>query len=181
MIEKFIKNYFKKIDMIDANLSKSDFEKFINLLKKIKKNKKKVVFAGNGGSAAMASHVSVDFSKVCKIRSINFNEADLITCYSNDYGYQNWITEALKSYADKDDLVVLISSSGRSPNIVNAAKYCNKNKIKLVTFTGFKKDNPLKKLGRLNFWMNSNEYNIIEMTHHIWILMAVDYLSYNKK
>lgn len=181
MIEKFIKNYFKKIDMINANLSKSDFEKFINLLKKIKKNKKKVVFAGNGGSAAMASHVSVDFSKVCKIRSINFNEADLITCYSNDYGYQNWITEALKSYADKDDLVVLISSSGRSPNIVNAAKYCNKNKIKLVTFTGFKKDNPLKKLGRLNFWMNSNEYNIIEMTHHIWILMAVDYLSYNKK
>ena len=181
MIKKFIKNYFKKIDMINTTLSKSDFEKFIYLLKKIKKNKKKVVFAGNGGSAAMASHVSVDFSKVCKIRSINFNEADLITCYSNDYGYQNWIIEALKSYADKGDLVVLISSSGRSPNIVNAAKYCNRNKIKLVTFTGFKKDNPLKKLGRLNFWANSNEYNIIEMTHHIWILMAVDFLSYNKK
>ena len=162
-------------------MKKNDFKKFINLLKKIKKDKKKVIFAGNGGSAAMASHVSVDFSKVCKIRSTNFNEADLITCYANDYGYQNWITEALKSYADKDDLVVLISSSGKSANIVNAAKYCNKNKIKLVTFTGFKNNNPLRKLGKLNFWVNSNEYNIIEMAHHVWILMAVDFLSKNKK
>ncbi len=181
MIEKFVNNYFKKLNLINSKLPKNDFKKFINLLKKIKKDKKKVIFAGNGGSAAMASHVSVDFSKVCKIRSTNFNEADLITCYANDYGYQNWITEALKSYADKDDLVVLISSSGKSANIVNAAKYCNKNKIKLVTFTGFKNNNPLRKLGKLNFWVNSNEYNIIEMAHHVWILMAVDFLSKNKK
>tara|TARA_B100000989_G_C19497706_1_gene452822 strand:- start:981 stop:1526 length:546 start_codon:yes stop_codon:yes gene_type:complete len=177
MVEKFVNNYFKKLNLINSKLPTTNFELFIDLLKKIKKNNKKVVFAGNGGSAAMASHVSVDFSKVCKIRSINFNEADLITCYANDYGYNNWITEALKSHADKDDLVVLISSSGKSENIVNAGKYCNKKKIKLVTFSGFKKNNPLKKLGKLNFWVNSREYNIVEMTHHVWILMAVDFLS----
>jgi D-sedoheptulose 7-phosphate isomerase len=88
--------------------------------------------------------------------------------------------EALKSYAEKKDVVVLISSSGQSKNILNAAKYCSKKKIKLITFTGFKKNNPIKKIGNLNFWVNSSKYNIIEMTHHIWILMAVDYLTINK-
>ena len=128
----------------------------------------------------MSSHSSVDFTKACEIRSINFNEADLITCFANDYGYENWIKEALNFYADKDDLVVLFSSSGKSKNIVNAAEYCKKNKINLVTFTGFSRNNPVKKLGRLNFWVNSKSYNIVEMTHHIWILMAVDYLSKSK-
>ncbi len=179
-MKKFIKNY---INTIDKNLSKihvEDFSKLLKLLNTVKKKNKKVIFAGNGGSAAMSSHSSVDFTKACEIRSINFNEADLITCFANDYGYENWIKEALNFYADKDDLVVLFSSSGKSKNIVNAAEYCKKNKINLVTFTGFSRNNPVKKLGRLNFWVNSKSYNIVEMTHHIWILMAVDYLSKSK-
>ena len=135
---------------------------------------------GNGGSAAMASHVSVDFTKASKIRGVNFNEADLITCFANDYGYENWVKEALRAYSYNDDLVVLFSSSGTSKNMINAAKYCRSNKINLVTFTGFKKDNPLSKMGKINFWVDSKKYNIVEMTHHIWILMAVDYLSKSK-
>ena len=103
----------------------------------------------------------------------------MITCYGNDYGFENWITEALISYGDAEDLVVLISSSGQSKNIVNAAKFCNKKKINFATFTGFKKNNPLKKISKINFWVNSNSYNIIEMTHHIWLLMLVDFLSQN--
>ena len=55
---------------------------------------KKVIIAGNGGSAAMASHVAVDFTKAAGIRAINFNEADLITCFSNDYGYEHWVAQA---------------------------------------------------------------------------------------
>lgn len=132
---------------------------------------------GNGGSAAMASHCCVDFTKTSRVRAINFNEADLITCFANDYGYENWVVEGLKAYSNKDDLVILVSSSGQSKNIVNAAKYCHQKNIKLVTFTGFKKNNPVKKFGDLNFWVDSSKYNIIEMTHHVWILMAVDYLS----
>ena len=91
------------------------------------------------------------------------------------------ISEALKSYADKGDLVILISSSGQSKNIINAAKYCKKNNLKLITFSGFKKNNPLKKIGKINFWVNSESYNIIEMTHQVWLLILVDFLSKFKK
>jgi D-sedoheptulose 7-phosphate isomerase len=175
----YTKKYIDKINLNLKKLSNQDFKKFIDHIKNIKKKNNKIIFVGNGGSAAMASHVSVDFTKVCKIRSINFNEADLITCYANDYGYENWVKEALKSYASKNDLIVLFSSSGTSKNMLTAAKYCNQNKLNLVTFTGFNKKNPLGKLSKINFWVNSKEYNIIEMTHHIWVLMTVDYLAKN--
>jgi D-sedoheptulose 7-phosphate isomerase len=175
----YVKEYF---DTLYSKLNSENVIKFnqlIKLIKEVKRKKKKLILVGNGGSAAMASHVAVDFTKTCKIRAINFNEADLITCYGNDYGFENWITEALISYGDAEDLVVLISSSGQSKNIVNAAKFCNKKKINFATFTGFKKNNPLKKISKINFWVNSNSYNIIEMTHHIWLLMLVDFLSQN--
>ena len=175
----YVKEYF---DTLYSKLNSENVIKFnqlIKLIKEVKRKKKKLILVGNGGSAAMASHVAVDFTKTCKIRAINFNEADLITCYGNDYGFENWITEALISYGDAEDLVVLISSSGQSKNIVNAAKFCNKKKINFATFTGFKKNNPLKKISKISFWVNSNSYNIIEMTHHIWLLMLVDYLSQN--
>ena len=91
---------------------------------------------GNGGSAAMSSHVSVDLTKNAKVRAINFNESDLITCLSNDYGHENWMKSALELYCDKGDVVVLISTSGESKNIVNAARWCLKNRVKLISFTG---------------------------------------------
>ena len=84
----------------------------------------KVIFLGNGGSAAMASYCAVDLTKNADIRAINFNEADLISCFANDYGFENWISKAIEFYADNCDLVVLISSSGASINIINAAKKC---------------------------------------------------------
>ena len=85
---------------------------------------------GNGGSAAIASHVSVDFTKMCKIRAVNFNEADLLTCFSNDYGYENWVKKALSSYADRGDLLICISSSGESKNIIKGAKFAKKLDVK---------------------------------------------------
>ena len=129
---------------------------------------------GNGGSAAIASHVSVDLTKNANIRSVNFNEADLITCFANDYGYENWVVEAIKAYTNINDLIILISSSGTSKNIVNAAKYCKDNNIDLITLSGFTKDNPLSSLGNVNFHIESTEYNYIEMSHHIILLALVD-------
>ncbi len=173
----YMKKYLEKIDQNLNELNYKDFSKFVELIKIVKKKNSKIIFVGNGGSAAMASHASVDFTKACKIRSVNFNEADLLTCYANDFGYENWVKEALKSYALKDDLIVLFSSSGKSKNMINGAKYCKQKGLKLVTFTGFNSSNPLRKIGNLNFWVNSKKYNFVEMTHHIWVLMAVDYLS----
>ncbi len=135
---------------------------------------KKVIIAGNGGSAAIASHCTVDFTKNAQIRCVNFNEPGLVTCLANDYGYERWIEKALELYADNGDLIVLISSSGQSRNMVVAADYAQDNGYTLVTFTGFAADNPLKRRGELNFWVDSRAYNIVEMTHQIWLLAVCD-------
>lgn len=135
---------------------------------------RKAILAGNGGSAAIASHCTVDLTKNAGIRCVNFNEPDLITCLANDYGYARWLEHALKLYADDGDCVILISSSGRSPNVLRAARYALGRRLDLVTFTGFAADNPLRRLGRLNFWVDSRAYNVVEMTHHIWLLAVCD-------
>ena len=136
----------------------------------------KVIIAGNGGSAAMASHVTVDFTKQGNVRTVNFNEPDLITCFANDYGFEHWIAKALEVYADNGDMVILISSSGSSINMINAAEASKKIGLKVVTFTGFSEENPLKQLGDVNVWLDSKAYNIIENTHQIWLLMLCDLL-----
>lgn len=178
--EKFFVNYFDEItNHFKFHLeNNSRLISISKLFKKASSKKKKIIFIGNGGSAAIASHVSVDLTKNAKVRAINFNEADLITCLSNDYGHENWMKSALELYCDKGDIVVLISTSGKSENILNAAKWCIKNKQILITFTGRKKNNNLKLLNKkgINLWVNSNSYNHVEMVHHIWLLGIVDYL-----
>ena len=95
--------------------------------------------------------------------------------YYDDYMRVNQsIAERVASHINKEDLVILISSSGQSKNVINAAKFCKRNKIKLVTFTGFNKNNKLKKLGVLNFWVNSKKYNFVENIHQTWLLSIVD-------
>ena len=144
------------------------------LLKATHETNRKTILAGNGGSAAMASHVAVDLTKNAGVRCMNFNEADLITCFANDFGYEHWVAKALEFYAEAGDLVILISSSGRSPNMINAARYARERGLRVVTFTGLAPDNPLRALGELNVWVDSRAYNIVEMTHHIWLLAVCD-------
>jgi D-sedoheptulose 7-phosphate isomerase len=178
--KNYFKNYLEKFSKILVNYSQNDFLKIVKILIKIKKNKKKVILVGNGGSAAMASHVSVDLTKICKIRAINFNEADLLTCFANDYGYENWVKKALSFYADKGDLLICISSSGESKNIINGAKFAKKFGCKVVTLTGFDKSNKVRNIGHVNLWLESKNYNLIEMTHHIWLLSIVDFIAKKK-
>jgi D-sedoheptulose 7-phosphate isomerase len=159
-----------KLDEVDINL----IEKSVKLITDTINYKKKIYIVGNGGSASIASHVSVDFAKVARVPSMTFNDSNLITCFANDYGYENWVTEAIKAYCESNDMMILISSSGNSKNIVNAAKYCQINNINLITLSGFSPDNPLTKLGDINFHVNSDNYNYIEMTHHIILVSIVD-------
>ena len=146
-----------------------------NTLVQTKKNNSKIMIFGNGGSAAIASHVSVDLTKNANIRSVNFNEADLITCFANDYGYEKWIEKAIDFYADDKDILILISSSGKSQNMINACKAArNKKMSKIITLTGHNKDNPLSKSGDINLWVDSKAYNFVENMHQIWLLTIVD-------
>ncbi len=176
--KKYTEDY---ISLIVSQLkNKNKIFNFIKLCKQIKKNKKKIVIVGNGGSAAIASHFSVDMTKVGGIRCINFNESDLLTCFSYDYGYENWVVNALKFYADRGDMVILISSSGKSKNIVNAAKYTKNNGLKLITFSGFSKNNSINKIGHINFHVHSKNYNHIENIHQFLLLTAVDFVKKSK-
>ena len=178
MSEKdFIKKYLNDL----SSLIIPDEEVLENILKvkdvlmNTSKNKGKVMIFGNGGSAAISSHVSVDLTKNAKIRSLNFNEADLITCFSNDYGYERWIEKAIDFYSEDKDSLILISSSGKSANMINACKAAKNNKIsKIITLTGHEKNNPLSKEGDINLWINSKAYNFIENTHQIWLLTVCD-------
>ena len=147
------------------------------LLKEIHSQKKKVIIFGNGGSAAISSHFSVDLTKNAGLRCINCNEADLITCFSNDYGYERWVEKAVDFYGDEGDLLIVISSSGSSKNMLNGVKAArNGNFRAVVTLTGFAENNPLRQLGDINLWINSRAYNFVENIHQIWLLAIVDFI-----
>ena len=177
----FDKNFINKYldDFSDLVKPSADItEKIIkvkNILVETNKNNQKIMIFGNGGSAAIASHVSVDLTKNANIRAVNFNEADLITCFANDYGYERWVEKAIDFYADNDDVLILISSSGKSLNMLNACKAARNKKIsKIITFTGHDNNNPLSKLGDINFWINNKAYNFVENIHQVWLLTIVD-------
>ncbi len=178
-INKF-NQYRDSINTILSNISDYQLNQSVKIIKKSIKKNGKVYVVGNGGSSSIASHVSVDLAKVANIPSSTFNNANLITCFANDYGYENWVTEAIKAYMQPKDMIIFISSSGASKNIVNAAKHCKKNSIDSITFSGFKKNNPLSKLGKVNFYINSNQYNFVEMAHHIILVYLVDVFAKNK-
>ncbi len=181
MLKKFIRQFTEDFNKEVLNNDSEKLDDLLSEIEIVKRNNKKIIIVGNGGSAAIASHFSVDMTKVVGIRAINFNEGSLLTCFSNDYGYQNWVSKALEFYSEKGDLIILISSSGKSENIINAAKKCNELNLNLITFSGFNKKNPLYELGKVNFCVESKSYNIIESTHQFWLLSIVDYLIYEKK
>ncbi len=172
--KSFFSHYTDSISELLKNVDTNLINASVNLIDNTKKNKNKIYIVGNGGSSSIASHVSVDFTKVAKVNCSTFNNANLITCFANDYKYENWVVEAIKAYSLEQDLFILISSSGTSKNIVNAAEYCKQKKMNLITLSGFKKNNPLSQSGNINFHVESEEYNFIEMTHHIILLSIVD-------
>ena len=175
---KFLDEYFDDFKKT-INFNSDEIKKKLINLKKIfittKKNRKKILIFGNGGSAAIASHFSVDLTKNAKIRCTNYNEPDLITCFSNDFGYERWVEMAIKYYGNKGDVLIVISSSGKSKNMINACIAARKKKFsKIITLTGHLVNNPVKKLGDINLWVNSKAYNYVENIHQFWLLSLVD-------
>ena len=129
---KFLDKYFDDFKEL-ININSDEIKKKLISLKKFfittKKNKKKILIFGNGGSAAIASHFSIDLTKNAKIRCTNDNESDLITCFSNDYGYERWVEMAIRYYGNKGDVLIVISSSGKSKNIINGCIAAKKKKF----------------------------------------------------
>ena len=178
-VNKFYNQYYQKIFDSCISIKDSDFKSILEIILSSQKSNNKLIFVGNGGSASIASHLTIDSTNAASLRAVNFNDPGMITCLSNDYGYENWISKALDFYADEGDVLILISSSGQSKNMLMAVNKARKLKMKILTLTGFLSNNPLRGKGDVNLWVNSNEYNIVEMTHHIWLLSIIDYLIIN--
>jgi len=153
---------------------------FHSLLLNVKKNQGVAYLIGNGGSAGIASHFSIDFLNACKIPSNTLFDPNILTCISNDYGYEHVFSNPLETLITNRDLLVAISSSGKSPNIINAVEVAKAKNCKIITLSGFLPTNPLKKMGDLNFWLNVSDYGLVETGHFFLLHTIVDAWKSNK-
>ena len=138
---------------------------------------RKIMFIGNGGSAGICSHLAIDFSKNGGLRSLAFNDGAALTCLGNDYGYEHVFEKQIEFHAQPGDLLVAISSSGRSKNILRAVSKAHERECFIVTFSGFGADNPLRTMGDFNFYLPSGEYGFVEVGHLALCHAALDLRS----
>ena len=143
------------------------------MLEKLRDGGGNLFLVGNGGSAGVVSHILTDFINVNKLNARTLHESTLISCMSNDYGYENSFSEPLSNLAKEKDLLIAISSSGRSANIRNAVISIKEAGGYAITISGFGQDNPLRSMGDLNVWLDSNSYGLVEIGH----LFYLHYLS----
>jgi cytidyltransferase-like protein len=130
-----------------------------------------IILLGNGGSNAVASHIAQDYTKMLGKRAINFSDPSRLTCYINDYGRDQAYVEFLRHFADKETLVILISSSGNSMNVFNCAVYCKSLNISMLLLSGFDKNNKLNSFngGKFKYWVDSHDYGVVESSHLIFL------------
>jgi D-sedoheptulose 7-phosphate isomerase len=138
---------------------------------------KKIYFFGNGASAAIASHLANDIFKALRIRTGVMHDPSVLTCFSNDFGYEHIFSQYLEHDRSKNDLVVLISSSGRSPNIIQGLQYAKESGSKIISLTGNNPDQAVIKNSDILVKVDSKFYNIIECIHMSILCCAVDILN----
>ncbi len=146
----------------------------LEIFKRYKVAKSQVFFIGNGGSAAIASHMTGDFMKNGGMRTCSLYNSAVMTCIANDYGYEHIFAKPLSRLGNPSDLLVAISSSGNSPNIVRAVQTAKEMGIFVTTFTGFKADNKARQLGNLNVYVPCEEYGKVETIHQLILQQIVD-------
>lgn len=138
----------------------------VELLAEARGAGRRVFFVGNGASQAIASHMSADFVKNGRMKAMAFTDPSLLTCMGNDLGYAEVFAEPLSRFAEPGDLLVAISSSGCSANILRAVEVADEAGCHIVTLSGFAEENPLRAAGELNFYAPSSQYGEVEVVHH---------------
>lgn len=147
---------------------------FEAILRDARENDKAIYFAGNGASAAIASHLANDVTKALKIRAHVFHDPAHLTCFANDFGYENWLLEAVGHYGRAGDIVAFISSSGRSKNIVKGLSRAQELGLATVALVGPEPSPELLDVSELVYSVKSKFYNIIECIHMIALTSAID-------
>lgn len=135
---------------------------------------KRLMVIGNGGSAAIAAHALEDYANMAGLRTMDFYSPALLTCIANDYGYENVFVRPIEIWAEKDDVLFAISSSGKSPDILKACQTAREKSCHIYTFSGFEPDNPLRSQGRINFYVPSTHYGFVESAHQVIIHCILD-------
>ena len=149
-------------------------QKAIAFLITARREKSVVYVIGNGGSAGFASHFSSELIKNLDIPSQTLYDSNLLTCLANDLGYEQIFSNPLSKLLKTKDILVAISSSGKSPNILKAANTALSLGVSLITFTGYEKTNPLRKLGHLNFWIDCCDSGLVEISHFFFLHSLID-------
>jgi D-sedoheptulose 7-phosphate isomerase len=149
------------------------------LLLSTKVNKGIVYIIGNGGSTGIASHFCTDLLKALEIPAMTLFDSNLLTCIGNDLGYENVFSHQLKTLINEKDLLVAISSSGRSQNIINAVDVAHSKGAKTITLSGFFEDNPLRQKGYLNMYVKSHDYGLVETAHFSLLHTVIDSWNFN--
>lgn len=156
-------------------------EHVFSLLQRTKERRGIVYVIGNGGSAGIASHFSADLIKALEIPSQTLFDSNLVTCLANDYGYPEVFSYPLSKLGKDNDLLFAISSSGKSPNILNAARIAHEKKMPVVSLSGFSPANPLRDLGTVSLFVESQEYGLVEMAHFFFLHTLIDLWSLKAK
>lgn len=185
MKNNYFSNYYKSINdglktshfYIDKKNIDPEifFDSIKNILTNLRINKNRIYFLGNGASAAFANHMALDFSKNGKILSRSLSDSAMLTALSNDYKYEDAMLEFLKiENITKEDLVVTISSSGNSPNIVSVLNYCKKNNIQTLALSGLKINNKSILLADYSIYVPMKTYGMVECIHQIFLHLILD-------
>ncbi len=188
MRELYTDNLLKKlyelvISKKDDNISLSyeaGVQWLFEIFKKGKENGHHLFFIGNGGSAAIATHMTADFNKNGGMKTINLYDIPTITCLGNDYGYESIFAKQVYRLGCSGDILVAISSSGNSRNIVNAISAAIEKDMKVITLSGFQADNTIRSMGDINVYVPVSHYGIVESIHNLILQQLVDmFLEYD--
>ncbi|MDD5428819.1 MAG: SIS domain-containing protein [Candidatus Omnitrophica bacterium] len=176
-MDKKISSYFETVRDLTKNIIvtgetasglgfRDGLKKAISMITACDKRGRKLIFIGNGASASISSHMAADFWKNGRIRAVSFNDAALLTCVSNDIGYSQVFEKPIEMFVDAGDILVAISSSGKSENIINGARMALAKGCDVITLSGFGENNPLRSMGAVNFYVPHSSYGPVEVVHH---------------
>lgn len=183
----YVLNYFDEQNKVNATLPMHYVAEALQLIEEAYREGRQVFIIGNGGSASTASHLACDLQKtilghkgdrkVNRFRVISLcDNTEVITAWANDVGYEVIFSEQLKTLANEGDLLIAISASGNSPNIIKAVDVAKVMGLKVIGLTGFS-GGKLRELADVPVHVESNDYGIIENVHLIFGHLATKYLQ----
>lgn len=177
-IDELINNIHKTIFI--AGNAKGDYDYNFGMAMLVekftwhKRRASQIFFIGNGGSSAIASHMTADFMKNGGMNTYSLYDNAVTTCMGNDWGYEYIFSKPLEFLLRPDDLLIAISSSGNSQNIINAIEVSKRKCASVITFTGFEADNKVKQMGDINVYVPSGKYGMVESVHNLILQQVVD-------